>query len=73
MQKRYILGGAVILAAIVAVILFLAPTAVDPDAHRLPDDTTGPGQEGMTATGTPSTAAADPQASPAPGEVTVTP
>ena len=72
MRKRYVLGGAVILAAIVAAILFLTPTAIDPNAHKLPDDATGPGHEGMTATGTPSTAAAAPQATPAPGEVTVT-
>lgn len=72
MSKRFVLGAVAIIFTIIAVFLFLAPTAIDPDSDRMPDDISGPGQEGMSATGTPSTAAAAPDASPAPGEVKVT-
>lgn len=73
MSKRYILGAVAIIIAVIAIFLFLAPTTIDPDSDRMPDDVTGPGQEGMSATGTPSTPPVAPEASPAPGEVTVTP
>jgi hypothetical protein len=71
MPKRYILGAVVIVVAVIALFLFLAPTTVDPGADKMPDDVTGPGEEGMMATGTPSTASADPEASPPPGETEV--
>jgi hypothetical protein len=71
MPKRYILGAVVIIAAIIAIFLFLAPATVDPGADKMPDDITGPGEEGMIATGSPSTASASPDAAPPPGEVQV--
>lgn len=73
MNKRNLLGVVLIIVAVIAVFLFLAPATIDPDSDRMPDDVTGPGEEGMSATGTPSTPAVTPEASPSPGEVTVAP
>lgn len=72
MEKRHVLGGLAILAVIIAIFLFIAPTSIDPDQDRVPDDVTGPGEEGMTATGSTATSSADPEVSPEPDEVTVT-
>ena len=70
MSKRA--KGIIIVVLIVLVLVLLyAPTMVSEDADMVPDDVTGPKEEGMTATGTPHTAEASPDARPAPGEVKV--
>lgn len=71
MNKRTI--GAIVITVLIVIVLLLlfAPTMVSEDADIMPDDTTGPKEEGMAATGTPETPVASPEARPAPGEVKV--
>lgn len=51
MNKRVIIGIVVLLFAVVAVYMLLAPATVDPGEHRLAPSTSAPGQEGALATG----------------------
>jgi hypothetical protein len=70
MSKRNI-GIIVIALLVVVLVLLYGPMAVNPNADRMPDDVTGPGEEGMIATGAVETPEAPPEASPSPGEATV--
>lgn len=51
MNHRLAIGILLLILAVLALYFFLAPTTVGPEDQRLPDDVTGPGNEGAIATG----------------------